>query len=58
VTVDKKGRVKKPVVVQSGGNDVDEQAIEAVRRWRFAPAICGTDQAETKIHVEVNIHLQ
>ncbi len=58
LTVDKKGRVKNPVVVQSGGKDVDKQAMEAVQRWRFTPAVCGTDPIETKIQVEIDIHLQ
>jgi periplasmic protein TonB len=58
LTVDKKGRVKNPAVVQSGGKDVDKGAMEAVRQWRFTPAMCGTDPIEAKIQVEVDIHLQ
>jgi TonB family protein len=58
LTVDKKGRVKNPAVVLSGGKDVDKQAMEVVRQWRFSPKICGTDTIEAKILVEVEIHLQ
>lgn len=58
LTVDKKGRVKNPAVVQSGGKDVDREALEAVRQWRFTPASCGTDPIEAKIQVEVTIQLQ
>lgn len=56
--VDKKGRVKNPSVVQSGGKDVDREAMEAVRQWRFIPGSCGTEPIETKIQVQVDIHLQ
>jgi TonB family protein len=58
LTVDKKGRVKNPAVVQSGRKDVDREAMEAVRQWRFTPAMCGTDPIEAKIQVEMDIHLQ
>ena len=58
ITVDKKGRVRNPTVVESAGKDVDREAMEAVRRWRFTPAMCGTTPTEMKIHVEMDIHLQ
>ena len=58
LTVDKKGRVKNLTVVQSSGKDVDRQAMEAVRQWRFTPAMCDADPIEVKIQVEVVIHLQ
>ena len=58
VTVDKKGKVHDPAIVESGGADVDKQAIQAVRQWRFDPAICGTDRIETKIQVRLIIILQ
>jgi TonB family protein len=58
VTVDKKGKVHDPLVIQSGGADVDKKAIEAVRTWRFKPARCGTAPIETKVQVNVTIGLQ
>ncbi len=57
LTVDKRGKVKNPTVIQSGGKDVDRQAMEAVRQWRFTPAMCG-DPMEVKIQVNVDIRLQ
>lgn len=54
VTVDKKGKVHDLLVIQSGGDDADKEAIEAVRRWRFKPARCGTDTIETKVRVKRN----
>ena len=56
--VDKKGKVHDPVVIRSGGNDVDKQATDSVRQWRFTPATCGTEPIETKVHVEVRISLR
>ena len=58
LTVDKKGRVQNPAVVQSGGKDVDRQAIEAIQQWKFTPAMCGTHPIEAKIQVQMDIHLQ
>ena len=58
ITIDKKGKVHDPVVIESGGPDVDKAAIEAVRRWRFTAAKCGEDAIETKIHVVVRITLR
>jgi TonB family protein len=52
------GRVKNLGVVDSGGKDVDRQAMEAVRQWRFAPSMCGADPIEAKIRVKVEIRLQ
>ena len=37
-TVDVDGHVSKTAVLQSGGADLDEAAIIAVRQWTFAPA--------------------
>ena len=58
LVVDKKGKVHDPVVIRSGGDDVDKQAIDSVRRWRFTPATCGTEPIETKVRVEVRISLR
>ena len=58
IVVDKKGKVRDPVVVHSGGNDVDKQAMGSVRQWRSTPATCGTEPIETKINVEVKISLR
>ena len=38
VTVDVDGHVSKVDIVDSGGKDVDEAAVVAVRQWTFAPA--------------------
>ncbi len=56
--VDRKGKVHDPVVIQSGGDDVDKQALDSVRRWRFTPATCGTDPIEAKVRVRVTTSLR
>jgi TonB family protein len=58
IVVDKKGKVHDPMVIHSGGNDVDKQAIDSVRQWRFMPSTCGTEPVETKISVEVTVSLR
>jgi len=56
--VDRKGKVHDPVVIRSGGDDVDKQALDSVRRWRFIPATCGKEPIEAKARVEVRISLR
>jgi periplasmic protein TonB len=56
--VDTKGKAHDPVVIRSGGDDVDKAAVEAVRRWRFKPATCGKDAIETKISIRLVINLK
>jgi TonB family protein len=57
ITVDKKGKVHDPVVIRSAGKDADKSAIEAVRQWRFSPAMCGDQAIQTKVNVSVDIIL-
>ena len=40
------------------GKDADTRAMEAVRQWRFTPAMCGIEPIEAKIQVQVDIHLE
>jgi protein TonB len=58
ITVDKKGFVHDPVVIRSGGDDVDKEAINAVRRWTFTPANCGKGAVEVKIRVDITVSLR
>ena len=59
VMVDKKGNAHDPQVVQSGGDDdIDKEAIKAVRKWRFKPARCGSHPIETKVRVSLTISLR
>jgi TonB family protein len=58
ISIDKKGKVHDPVVIKSGGSDVDKEAIDAVRSWRFTPAKCGKNPIESKTNVVVRISLR
>ncbi len=44
-------------VVQSMGMGLDENAIEAVKRWRFKPALMGDQPVEATALIEVGFHL-
>jgi len=44
-------------VVQSLGMGLDENAIEAVKRWRFRPALIGDRPVVAPALVEVGFHL-
>ncbi len=55
LTIDTNGKVKNAVVVYSGGKDVDESVLQAVRNWAYVPAMCGTTPVEMTIHVKMNL---
>ena len=49
------GAVKDPKVVTSGGSELDDAALKAVRRWRFKPATCAGNPMEATINVAFNV---
>jgi periplasmic protein TonB len=51
------GRAYDIHVQSSLGMGLDEKAVEAVRRWRFAPATVNGQAVARQIAVEVNFHL-
>jgi len=57
VVVGKDGRPYNIRVGQSLGMGLDEQAIEAVRNWRFRPATFNGQPVATQIAVQVDFHL-
>ncbi|HKV82863.1 MAG TPA: energy transducer TonB [Candidatus Sulfotelmatobacter sp.] len=57
VVVGKDGRVYDIRVRQSLGMGLDEQAIEAVKSWRFRPAMFQGQPVATQIAVQVDFHL-
>ena len=57
VVVGKDGRPYNIRVRQSLGMGLDEQAIEAVRNWRFRPATFHGQPVATQIAVQVDFHL-
>ena len=57
VVVGKDGHPYNIRVGQSLGMGLDEQAIEAVKRWRFRPATLNGQPVATQIAVQVDFHL-
>ncbi|HEX4478352.1 MAG TPA: energy transducer TonB, partial [Polyangiaceae bacterium] len=51
VTVDADGHVSKVDVFQTGGDDLDEAAIVAVRQWTFVPAMRDGKALPSRIRV-------
>ncbi len=51
VTVDADGHVSKVGVLQSGGADLDDAAVVAVRQWTFVPAMKNGKPIATRIRV-------
>jgi len=57
VEVDPTGKPKNLKVVRSLGLGLDEKAIEAVRNWKFSPAMKDGKPVAVQINVEVNFRL-
>jgi periplasmic protein TonB len=57
VVVGKDGRTYDIRVAESLGMGLDEQAIEAVRKWRFRPATLNGQPVATQVAIQVDFHL-
>jgi periplasmic protein TonB len=58
VLVDKEGRTKAIEVNTSSGHDLlDRAAAEAIKKWRFIPALAGTKPIETWVKVPIEFQL-
>jgi len=57
VIVDQQGRAKDVYVVRSLGMGLDEKAIEAVQKWKFAPGMKDGYPVAVRVNVEVNFRL-
>jgi iron complex outermembrane recepter protein len=55
VTVDAEGHVAKAEVTESGGAEMDEAALEAVRQWTFHPATRGGLPVASRIRVPFHL---
>lgn len=57
VIVDAQGNPQNPRVVRALGMGLDEKALEAVRKYKFKPAMKGNTPVPVMINVEVNFRL-
>jgi len=57
VIVDAHGNPQDPRVVRTLGMGLDEKALEAVRKYKFRPAMKGSMAVPVRINVEVNFRL-
>ena len=57
IIVDMKGVPQNPRIVRALGMGLDEKALEAVRRYRFKPAMKDGKPVPVMITVEVNFRL-
>jgi TonB family protein len=55
--VDAQGNPQNPRVIRALGMGLDEKALEAVRKYRFKPAMKGNTPVPVMIQVEVNFRL-
>lgn len=57
VVVDSTGRISDVRIVHAVGMGLDENAIEAVKNWRFAPATKDGLPVPVAVYIEVDYHL-
>jgi len=57
VVVDKKGNPTNLRVIEGLGMGLDEKAIEAVKQWKFAPALKDGKPVVAQIAIQVSFHL-
>jgi len=55
--VDEKGNVTRARVVQGMGMGLDEKALEAVRQYRFRPAMENGRPVKVEVNVEIDFHI-
>lgn len=56
VTILADGSVGAIHVLQSGGTMLDEPAMSAIHRWKFKPAMCGSEPVVDDLTAEVEYH--
>jgi TonB family protein len=56
LVVNREGAVEDLKVKRSGGPKFDEQALKAVRRWRYKPGTCDGEAMPIAINVEIDFH--
>jgi len=57
IVVGANGMVQDVTVVQSLGKGLDEKAMEAVRHWKYLPAMKNRQPVETQVDVVVSFKL-
>lgn len=55
VTILTDGSVGNVHVIDSGGKNIDDRAVEALKKWKFKPAMCGSEPVVADIMVGTSI---
>jgi TonB family protein len=58
IVVTAEGTVRDPQVTRSLDKDLDRNAVECVKKWKFEPAIKDGKPVATHVAVEVSFHMQ
>jgi len=56
--VEKDGSVSGAAVVRSADADLDESALQALKRWRFKPASCGGTPVPVEFEVDTSFEIR
>jgi TonB family protein len=57
VTIDATGDVTEASIVESAGEDLDRAALDAVRRWKFRPAMRGERAVASRLRIPIRFVL-
>jgi protein TonB len=58
MTVKTDGSVDNIRLIESAGHDMDKSTQDALKTWKFKPAMCGLEPIETDIRVEVTFRIR
>ena len=48
------GSVQKATVIGSAGKDFDDSALDAIKRWKYSPYMCGSTPVSAETEIDVN----
>ena len=58
VVVRKDGTAEITRIVRELGFKLDESAVEAIKQWRFKPAMKNGEPVDVRLNVEINFNLK
>jgi len=58
VTINQEGVPTKVMVIKSLRADYDQSALDAVRQWRFSPAILNGEPTAVETHIDVHYSMK
>lgn len=58
IVIDEKGAVASAVVAKSSNSGLNEAAIEAVKKWKFKPAVKDGEKVKMRVTIPISFSLE